>query len=225
MSGSPGSPPRWLPHARNLQDFLGRWSSPVGNLRSVLEGVIPVALVDRFRDDTEGSVFGLSASTPGVAGFFPAVAWGSAVNDWELHQLWFRSSLAPVLRIPAAHLFTPIDPYNPVATPAPVGFFVPGLLLNKPFTLGSVTAVAGGNAALAPIIGPVLDAEFAFDSGAPGLQLRYPIRTGGWKFDPPIRVYRGVTLALQGVEAIPAFLHPLEVEILYTERPRVTRGP
>lgn len=214
----PPGVPRFHPIGKNFLDFFGRFRSQTRNMEGLYSGIIPVSLVDRFRDDDEGSVFGLSAASPGLANELTSIAWGSAENDWELHALWFRVAVGGIVAgsLSWNHLFTPIDPYNPVATPNPVGFFVPGLILNKSFTLGSVTAVGGTNPVLAPIIGPVFDPSYIIVAGNPLAQfgIRY--------FDPPLRVYRNVTLAMQSLNSLPPNPQRLEVEILYTERPRST---
>lgn len=190
----------------------------------MMDGVIPVVVVDRFRDDDEGSVFGMSAfATGGPAGELPSVSFGSAVNDWELIQVvcsQVRFSTA-VPRLIQMHLFTPIAPYNPAATPAPVGFFGPGLLPNRNFTFGTLQAIGGYNAVAPGLVGMNFICPFvigATSRSAGNVDLRY-------SFSTPIRIYRDVTLTIQWIGTVaPGELADLDVSILYRERPKVTVG-
>lgn len=218
MSFRPGSAPTWRDHARNFSDWFSTWASTTRNVRAIYDGVIPVALIDRFRDDNEGSLFAVQAATAGLAGSRSSVVIGSAENDFQLHALTFR--LTPgiaVVSIPLElHLFTPIDPYNPVAVPSPVGFFQPGLITNKAFTFGSVLAVAGTNPLLPPVFGMLFVQQFNINPAGSASDNDGRVVY----FDPPVRVYRDGTLALQGLTPVSATAWTLEASFLYSERPR-----
>jgi len=218
--------PQWRPITKRVLDLFGRWGDSRTNLRSMMDSVIPVVVVDRFRDDDEGSVFGMSAfaaGSPAVAGQLPSVSFGSAVNDWELIQV-VCTQIRFNLNLPGlnqAHLFTPIAPYNPALTPSPVGFFGPGLLPNRNFTFGTLQAIGGYNPAPPGIIGMSFVCPFVlgnFSRSAPVVDLRYSFAT-------PIRIYRDVTLTIQWVGTVdPADFADLDVSILYRERPKVSVG-
>lgn len=181
----------------------------------MLDHAIPVVVVDRFRDDEEGSVFGLHARGGSVGLEFPSVSFGSGVNDWELLAVTSLSySSTSVPSTVGIHLFTPIFPYNPALNPSPVGFFRPALINNRAFTFGTVTAVGGSNPAFPPIAGPSV---MPFVAGSFTLDFAQPI-----EFDPPIRVYRDTTLTFQWFgSTLPVGLS-IFVDILYVERPKVS---
>lgn len=220
--------PTWKDHARNFQDWFGSWGSSTRNVQAIYDGVVPVAVVDEFRDDTQGSLYAISAFTPGLFGEHSAVAMGSAVNDIEVFSVSARAIHQPggfaLGNNDPLHLFTPINPYNPVANPLPVGFFSPGLITNKAFTFGSVTAVAGTNAVLPLIIGFEWNNPWIHsDASQGGVAFGWASGLDVVRFDPPIRVYRNTTLAVQQLDAIgPGELVQFQVTFLYRERPRTT---
>ncbi len=189
----------------------------------MLDGVIPVVVVDTFRDDDEGSIYGINAFSLGAVNGFPSVSFGSAVNDWECISITSvlldrNSDLVHPVR---AHLFTPIFPYNPATTVNPVGFFTPGIIGNRAFTFGTVVGIGGSNPLLPGIFGIDLngrnDSGIGFTPLVPGIN--------GEVFRPPVplRIYRDVTLTIQfnGVFT-PGRQYGLEVTMLYRERPKVS---
>lgn len=216
--------PRWRPITKRALDLFGRWGDPRTNLRSMLDSVIPVAVVDRFRDDDEGSIFGIQAFASGVVGQFPSVSFGSSTNDWELVQIFNYATEYTVAvnpRLTAQHMFTPIAPYNPALTPSPAGFFRTGLLTNRAFTFGTVTAIGGYNPVLPPIFGPEWAGPFVTNSSA-GFR--------NFIFDPaegmlatPIRIYRDTTFTIQWTGSIVGGVN-MFVSIIYRERPKVSQG-
>lgn len=207
--------PRWRPVTKRTLDLFGRWGDSRTQLRSLLDVAVPVVVVDRFRDDTEGSIFGIHARGGSVGLEFPSVSFGSAVNDWELHavtSLSYSSTSTP--STVGIHLFTPIFPYNPALNPSPVGIFRPALINNRAFTFGTVQAVGGSNPAFPPAAGPSL---MPFVFGGSTLDFFQP-----FAFDPPIRVYRDTTLTFQWFgDTSPTGLS-IFIDILYVERPKVS---
>lgn len=216
--------PSWRPITRRTLDLFGRWGDPRTNLRSMLSGIIPVAVVDDFKDDDRGSIFGINAFSAGTANEFPAVSFGSTVNDWELlaiTSLWvdWRGLVAGGKDF-EFHMFTPINPYNPVATASPVGFFPTGLLTNRAFTFGTVVGLGGTNPAPPVLLGPALQwHELSSDS-----RILNVFRFAAFPhFDPPIRIYRNVTLTIQFIGTIGVVIPTQMVcSILYRERPKVS---
>lgn len=190
----------------------------------MLSGIIPVAVVDDFRDDDRGSIFGINAFTNGTANEFPAVSFGSTVNDWELlaiTALWVDwQGLIQAGKLFEFHLFTPINPYNPVATLNPAGFFPTGLLTNRAFTFGTVVGLGGTNAAVPTLLGPTIH-HFELTGNSRDVQMferaAYPT------YDPPIRIYQNVTLTVQFIGTIGVLIPTsMVVSILYRERPKVS---
>ena len=217
--------PSWRPITKRTLDLFGRWGDPRTQLRGMMDMVLPVAVVDRFRDDDEGSIFGLNAFTTGPVGEFPSISFGSNVNDWELLQIAsismdYNSGAGTLIQ--AIHMFTPIAPYNPATTIVPLGFFTPGMINNRAFTLGSVQAI-GGTTPLPPVVlGPEVvprAQQVSFPAISPITNdfLSYQ------PFNPPIRIYRDVTLTIQYVGSLPGGV-PAEmtVSIIYRERPKVS---
>jgi len=217
--------PNWRPITRRTLDLFGRWGDPRTNLRSMLDGILPVAVVDDFRDDDRGSIFGINAFSNGTANEFPAVSFGSTVNDWELlaiTALWVEwNGLVGGGKNFEFHVFTPINPYNPVATLNPAGFFPSGLLTNRAFTFGTVVALAGSNPAVPLLLGPTIN-EFDRVANAGEFQCfrnkSYPV------YDPPIRIYKDVTLTIQFIGTIGvAIATGMVCSILFRERPKVSQ--
>jgi len=194
----------------------------------VFNGIVPVAVVDRYRDDTEGSVFALSATSQTIANRWASFAIGSPSDDWELlyanYGIFFPGT-APTVNVELAlMIYTPDASFNPVTTPSPAGFFVPGLNTDFAFTLGSVSAVAGYRNGIPSRFGlfPFMTFGWTPASTPPfGLEIRQrPLTT----FDPPIRVYRDVTLGFIMIDRANRAMD-VTLTIGYRIRPRTTDGP
>jgi len=143
--------PVWNPTARNFIELADRWGTPSGrNINSLLSGVIPVTVVERFRDDLQGSLYGITAETDGDFNEFSACLFTSLTRAWEIHSVnvsWPRvSGVAPVQQtyLEGLHVFNPISPYNPVINNT-AGFFRPGLINNREFNFGTVLGISGTN--------------------------------------------------------------------------------
>jgi hypothetical protein len=217
----------YLAPIRTFRNFFGRYGTTRGSIRGVYNGIVPVAVVDRYRDDTEGSLFGLTAFANVAAGGFGVFAMGSPTDDWELHAMnWALAYPLGAVGNEAFNLmvFTPDSTYVPVSTPAPAGFFVPGMNTDWAFTLGSVSCVAGHNPALPGRWGFIPNATNAETPG--GLPFTEPFfsNEGRYSFRPPIRVYRDVTLGFIELAAR-ANGHTLWLTVEYSIRPRTTDGP
>jgi hypothetical protein len=218
--------------ARGFQDFFARWGAKA-NLRSIFNFVVPVALVDRFRGDDEGSLFALTAETPGALSEHPAVFFGaisgvSTRDDVDLEILSFTvgtiaTNMPPNALQPASlHIFTPVSPYNPVLNLNPVGTFIPGMFTNKAFTRGSGIAFAGSNPAWpagAGSLGFMLtNRQASLGTASPD----YEALVGFYGTVPvlgaPIRLFAGSGLAFQLYNPGSLTLS-LRVSILYRQRP------
>jgi len=214
------------PAVRTMRNFYGRFGT-VGNasIRGVYNGLLPVAVVDRFRDDTEGSLFSLTATAQAIAGSHAAFTMGSVTDDWELHALswgiFFASAPGSTTRLNLM-VYTPDFTFIPVVTPAPAGFFVPGLNPDFAFTLGSLTAIAGHNPTLPGRFGRFPFSTLTMSS------LASPPNTNTQnaevRFDPPIRIYRDVSLGMTIIER-PTVAVDHTISATYTIRPRTTPGP
>jgi hypothetical protein len=215
----------WLAPVRSFRNFFGRYGTTSGSIRGVLNAIVPVAVVDRYRDDSEGSLFGLTATAIVPAGNYAAFVIGSPTEDWELLSarfglFWYLNP--PDWQFSNLMIYTPDTSYNPLQTPAPVGFYVPGLNTDWSYTLGSVVAIAGYNATLPPRFG-----YFPFESDDKGpsrLMNDTSYRTPGANFNPPLRVYRDVSLGLVVTSTFPRDVDA-SLSILYRIRPRTTDGP
>lgn len=204
--------------SKRTLDLFGRWGDPRSQIRAMHDEIVPVVVADRFRDDTEGSIFGLSAFTNGANNEHSACAFGSAVNDWELRGIawqWFtRGSAANY----SFHVFNPIDPYNPVVNNT-VGIFVPALITNRAFTFGTVGGITGTNPALPAIVGPHF---FNQRLVATNQFVSQPNQGGLLQIDPPWRFYRDQTFTFQAETIFATDAIPLQVDITYNERPKVS---
>jgi hypothetical protein len=142
----------WKFQVKDLSRLFRRWGSHSTNIRGVFNGILPVQIVDRWRDDEEGSIYGIYAETEGTVatiGDHPAIVMGSLDERVEVEllgfQVWYRwISTPPVLLNPIIHLFTPNTAvYNPVEYLSPVGVWKPGLVLNYGFDQPSAFMLTG----------------------------------------------------------------------------------
>jgi len=211
---------------RSFRNFFGTYGTVGGAIRGLANFIIPVAVVDRYRDDDEGSLFGLTMTATVPAGRFAAFAIGSPQNDWELHGLnagYFISSAAPPRQFFNYMVYTPDSSFIPVQTPAPAGLFVPGLNTDFAFTLGSVTGIAGHNPAPPPRFG-FFSLVSKTLTGTVDVPSTFFQAENSLQFDPPIRFYRDVTCGVMVAESTTQTVDHT-VSVLYRERPRTTDGP
>lgn len=207
---------------RIFRNFFGRYGSVGASIRGVWDGIIPVAVVDRYRDDTEGSHYGLRVNyiASGNTGF-AAIAMGSPSDDWELDQLTIGAFVPSFTNVQAitAMIYTPDAFYVPVVNPQPATISTPGLQTDFSFTLGSVTGVGGWNPTLPARWGHILGPSIPITAASPGSTIYETYR-----FNPPIRVYRDVTLGILFLNNDTAG-YSGTVSALYRIRPRTTDGP
>lgn len=141
---------------RDTSRLGNAWGTIRGQvIRSILNFVVPVSIVERLYDDTTGSLFALTADAPGLLLHRPAVVFLSAAEDWELHALnvfyqveedvpgWPARPLNEV----TVHLFSPDIPgviYDPIVV-APTVLFGPQLVTSAFFQQGGVRGQGGHN--------------------------------------------------------------------------------
>jgi len=203
------------PTGRDFSLLFEHWGSLPDNLRAILNLAIPTVTVSRFRDDFEGSLWGIAVGTGGAANEFPAVALGSSTNAWEIHSIFCQNTgvaVGSVMRS-RAHIFTPVFPYNPVLNLNPVGFFVPGFITNRAFSFGSVRGLAGTNPLFPAIQGPQFRGEGITNGAINDTSVSMDER-----FDPPLRIKQDQTFAIQGLSTN-VFAAGMAVSILYNELP------
>jgi len=202
----------------------------------MLDSVLPVAVVDRFRGPEEGSLRGITGQSLGAINEFPAVFFGGLPDadgtirvDITVHQInvWLDGRVAalPANRVVQIHVFTPEAPYNPTANQNPVGIFVPSLNLDPAFTRGRAAMIGGSN----PVGGPIgfeLTLFFNQFTRTPGFVRNMSIGNVDqfrafhtWAFDPPLRIPAGNGIAVQWLDSGAAgFIPGMTVTMLYHER-------
>jgi hypothetical protein len=234
----------FIPYSRNMLRWAREWGTLRGdNFRSVFNSVIPVSVVDRFRDDDEGSVFGIWVESAGsvVLGERPACIFFSIDPAVEFHvhsANWSYDgdmNVAAGIQDQGVKMYTPIAPQNPVEI-SPVGLFVPGLITNENFTFGAVRGIVGRslvsgfpegfrlNETTEGLSNTTLNqipksSAYAFDVA--GMDFMADRRSQNTRyFDPPVRVRSNQTLAFQTLVGNTASVDDwdLSVSILYTER-------
>lgn len=225
----PASGIDYLSPVRSFRNFFGTYGTTGGSIRGLLNAIVPVAIVDRYRDDNEGSIFSLTATCRCAANNHAAFSVGSIPDDWELFG--FNWGMFFPVQVPNNSVFmgvtwtvyTPDATFNPVPVFSPVGLWYPGLQPDFAFTLGSVTAVSGYNPNLPPRLGTIPFDTRVFSSGTTPL-LNVDMNQREVTFDPPIRVYRDVSL---GFTVIETFNRDVDftISIRYRIRPRTTDGP
>jgi hypothetical protein len=221
----------WLAPVRSFRNFFGTYGTTQGSVRGVLNAIVPVAVVDRYRDDDEGSLFAMTATAqcPGGVNNFPALSFGSVNDDWELVSLFwgtfYPSTIPPVWIAHNLMIYTPDSSYQPVQNFSPAGLYTPGLNTDWSFTLGSVTGIAGYNNSLPSRFGFFPFKTYVKSPTSVRLpSVDFDPEGGEAVFDPPIRVYRDVSLGVMSTEWSSS-PRDISVSIRYRIRPRTTDGP
>lgn len=222
----PSSGIDWQSPSRTLRNFFGRYGITGGSIRGLYNGLLPVAVVDRYRDDSEGSQFALTMVSRCVSPNYASFAMGSPNDDWELHGLnfgvYWPLVFPAVLERFNLMIYTPDFTYVPVETPNPPGLYTPGLNTDFAFTLSSVSGAAGYNSALPARWGFFGPKTSVTPMGVIGLP--HTLYDSEIHFDPPIRVYRDVTLGMIVPDSHLDDFYAY-VSARYTVRPRTTLGP
>lgn len=150
--------------ARNFVKLGNRWGATRGGnvILGLFNTAVPVTVIERWRDEHEGGVFGLTAFAAGIGtsihtaaytAQFPSVVFGSAESEWELlsarlamHTIRGDTVLGygDVTYDERIFLYSPFGGYNPVLNGL-VGPFAPGLIAKEPFGFGSVFGFSGSN--------------------------------------------------------------------------------
>lgn len=213
---------------RSFRNFFGTYGTTGGSIRGLANFILPVAVVDRYRDDNEGSLFGLTMTAQKTSpASHIAFAVGSPADDWELvganfGVLVFGGGL-PARGEFNLMMYTPDATFLPVVTPSPVGIFQAGMNTDFAFTRGSVTGVAGFNPTL-----PTPFGDFPFQTFTQNFLTVFSSTVFSFNtravFDPPIRIYRDVTLGFTVIENH-AFDYDMTLALRYRLRPRTTDGP
>jgi len=238
----------FIPYSRNMLRWAREWGTlRGGNFQALFNSVIPVSVIDRFRDNDEGSVYGIKVTSNGsaVLGERTAVIFFSVDPDVEFHVHsinWdydFNTTNVVFATLSmGVMMYTPILPHNPVEI-APVGLFVPGLITTEQFTFGSIRGIAGRSLVAATLDGFELNRtselidESIISQIPRSSAYMAPFGTGNsemWgadrrsqntrNFDPPLRIRSFETIAFQMTIANQAGLNDFDlgVSMLYTER-------
>lgn len=228
--------PQWIPTGTLYNRLFSHWRAPTGNLKRMLDSVLPVAVVDRFRGPEEGSLRGITGQSLGNLNEFPAIFFGGLPDsdgvirvDIEIHQIsvWLdvRGAVLPGNRIVQVNMFTPEAPYDPVTNQNPVGIFIPALNLDPAFTRGRAAMLGGSNPAVGPI-GFELVLYVSDTTRSIGAVRSMWLSSTGQReatppipFDPPLRIPAGNGIAIQWLEpGSGASIPGMTVSILYHER-------
>lgn len=186
------------------QRFFKRWGA-IGNLRSIWNSVVPVAQVDRWRNEEEGTFYGMSVASYGAANNYTAAALVAPTG-----QPGYPNTILEVQRIniswqvPAAvgqinvdfHVMSPETGYNPIATLNPVGIYRAGLSTQPAGGWGSATGFGGyTNTLSAQGTGYRLQ---LFTTSAPTVGYWFTVSSlVSQPFDPPLRFMQGRPCVVQ----------------------------
>lgn len=157
----------WLQTARNWTRFGDRWGTRGGNpISGLLNAVVPVSVIERFRDEDEGGVRGITVVSPGFGTTlpvgvgdveFPACCFAHLTSAWNIHSVNIAFDRATPLGGASGNqtnyqeivgMYSPFAPYNPCANNTGGAVFRPGLIARTPFTFGGVFGLGGTNPAL-----------------------------------------------------------------------------
>lgn len=207
------------------QGFFTRWGA-VAQLRSIWNTIVPVAVVDRWRGDDDGSVRGITAVCNGNVNEYPCVVFlaptgqpGKSDVIFEVDLVSFRRwvSQDPGNFIYDLHLFSPEAAYNPIQNLSPIGIYNPGFSTHPNANWGSVVGLGGTNPALGSYVGWTMQKRTSPTTAAGWWHS--PSDTHPKPFNPPIRVFPGYMLAFQYRSKMnPGYLAML-VTMLYREIP------
>lgn len=219
----------WKFQVKDMSRLFRRWGSHASNVRGVFNGILPVQIIDRWRDDGEGSLYSLFAGVTAAAfynGQHPSIAFGTFDERVEIEILGWQAYFRFITNRPVstwntvAHIFSPQTPYNPVAFLSPAGQFVPGLITNYSFHLSTAFALAGYNAAMPAYAGWTGWPLSWLGRAAPTNNVWYALadQAGSYNLRTPIRLPPGDSIAWQ--MECPTVNGQLElaVGILYRER-------
>lgn len=211
--------------ARGSQRFFQRWGIK-GQLRSIWNTVLPVAVVDHYRSEDLGSHRALTVQCNGNINQYPTcmlVNPGGRPGTADIIIEVDRMNGARLTNAAGAnqqieiHIFSPSVAYNPVLNLNPIGLYLPGLTTHPSNTWGQTVGIAGTNPALSP--DPI---GYVFEKWIQSLV------TANWwysnhnqviRFDPPIRLYPGHALAYQWRHKEVAASCYLFATFLYREYP------
>lgn len=190
-----------LPAQRSSRRFFQLWRTS-GSLRSIWNTIVPVSVVQRYRSEDEGSHRALTVESWGTANEFSAVYVGTDITSGGENYIIEIDALNSHRLCPAAvspfpvdlHLFTPLNPYNPVSTLSPFGIYTPGLFLDPSFTEGTFIGFGGSNPSLPSYVGLTLE---KFDSVMSAARWYANHTETLLTFDPPLRIYPGSGICLQ----------------------------
>lgn len=147
--------------SRGFLRLADRWGLTRGSnpIRGFTNWAQPVTQIERWRDDQEGSLYGLTAFTPGFGvqigpilydAEYPSVCIGNLEQDVYIHRM--NISFNRLRGVGATsfnynerfEIFTPLNPYSPCANNT-VGPFFPGLITRDVLNVGGTFAIAGTN--------------------------------------------------------------------------------
>jgi len=215
--------------ARNFTGLFRRWGTR-GNVRSILNFVIPVTAIDRYRGDNEGSLWGLYAEGGGsTQNKHPAIVMGSPDRNVDLEvlgfQCWYRwRATAPAAGTILNHaltLMSPIVPYTPITLLDPAGTWIPGLITNDAFTRSNSYAIGGVNTALPSYAGwngyQLSNAARVQDNVVDSWH-SFADQAGSFAMPRPIRIPNGGSLCWLAPNPNLAHRLQLAVSVLYRER-------
>jgi len=234
--------PRWVPTAFSFKGWLRRLGIPNQDIREVLTGMLPVAIVDRHWHQHDLDVFGVFGQAAELTGAGPATflaveIFAPLTQDltlWRIHAAYSHLFPTGNHRFDAQpiHVFTPFAPYDPTVNNRNAHFPWLQMAVGRP-TLGGAIVLSGDNVALqvatvagvpTDTIGPILreshnatNATGISQAGA-FMQLDF----GTKPESPPLRLKAGGRLCVQ--MAAPTLLtaasvQTLDVSFYYSERP------
>lgn len=196
---------------RASQRFFRRWGIK-GQLRSIWNTVVPVAVVDQWHADGVGSHRAISIQCNGNINEYPSCMFvtptaqpgrSNTVVEIDAINSSVLSTVAMGNYHLSVHLMTPTLSYNPIQNLSPIGFYVPGLSTHPDRTWGNAVGLAGTNPAASPTMG----FSIVTVTGSTNPLVPYPANT--WvsthgeyfnctdRLDPPVRLYPGGALVLQ----------------------------
>jgi len=149
------------PEATGGRDTTGlgdAWGTRGGSLvRSILNYVVPVTVVERWYGDNSGSLFAQTGNTNGAFEHRPSVEFFSARRDWEIHaaNIWYPIRGTAQVGDPteyqiSTHIFTAFSGYDPIEFNA-TALFGPQLITTQTFNQGTVRGQGGTNPANNPL--------------------------------------------------------------------------
>ncbi len=218
--------PRWSFHSKALTAWRRRWRLN-RDPTEILDGILPVAEIDKHWTDDRINLWGLFTQAQGTgANTHLACMITAQTKELLVHRVQYSLTRSAWPIAQPVHLFTPLQGYVPTVnnTALHLPWLQTGLRAGDPGQLSEAFGTSGDNLGLQVVlvngaphicIGPITHGPFV--AGVIGAACVREERL--WTFqDPPIRIAPWTSLCVQMAAVSASALDMLNVSFFYSER-------